>query len=172
MSYAASEATAIDQRVRILQGMALFGAVDADTLQLILDRARVMTLTAGEFFLSEGEEGDAAYLLEEGSVEFFKIREGREYRIRTLDAGECFGQLALLGHCPRSGYVRALTNTRAIRICYDLLFTVYAHNPRQYMTILMNMARDMSRRLRDTEDRLIGCMAAHATGCGDHSSQA
>jgi CRP-like cAMP-binding protein len=66
--------------------------------------------------------------------------------------------MALLGVYPRSGIVKAMEPCRAVEIKADQLFSVYQADPEQYVLIFMNMARDLSRRLRDTDDQLVECL--------------
>lgn len=147
------------KRLDVLRNMAVFGALEEDALRFILDRSQIVSAGPGDYFIREGEQGDAVFVLEQGSVEFFKIHQQRDYRMRVLAAGDCFGEMAMLGLYPRSGFVRALDSCEAIRIGYEVLCDLYAHDPRQYTTIIMNMARDLSRRLRDADDRLLACMS-------------
>ncbi len=149
-----------EERLQLLSGMAVFGALEPDTLRFLLSRAQVVSVPAGGYFVQQDEEGDAAYALEHGKVVFIKHFEGQDYRMRILRAGECFGEMALIGLFPRSGSVRAMADSQAIRISYNVLCDLYDLDPRQYTTIVMNMARDLSRRLRDSDDRLVRYLAA------------
>jgi NADH dehydrogenase len=63
----------------------------------------------GETVFNEGDTGDSLYMILSGRVEVLK-RFGEEPRVvRMLGPGEYFGEMALLGHHPRSATTRALT---------------------------------------------------------------
>ncbi|MEX0729381.1 MAG: cyclic nucleotide-binding domain-containing protein [Aquisalimonadaceae bacterium] len=160
MSNAGTRLKVTDDRIELLRGMAVFGALDDDTLRFILGRAQVVTVPEGEYFIRQDEVGDAAFALEYGQVIFIKTYQGHDYRMRILKTGDCFAEMALLGLYPRSGSVRAMKDSQAIRINYEILADLYERDPRQHTTILMNMARDLSRRLRDADDRLVRYLAA------------
>ena len=66
---------------------------------------------AGDVIFSEGDPGDAAYVVVEGEVEI-STGEGGDRRVlgRNL-AGEAFGELALLRNRPRSAAAAALRDT-------------------------------------------------------------
>lgn len=139
-----------------LKDMPVFGGLREDIVKLILEGSRYVVKPAGENFFVEGERGDSAFVVETGNAALYKQGEsGNLYQIRTFSPGECFGAMALLGVYPRSGNVCAVEECRAVEIKADQLFSVYQADPEQYTLIFMNMARDLSRRLRDTDDQLV-----------------
>jgi len=62
----------------------------------------------GEHIFEYGEEGDCAYLIEEGVVEVFVMEQGRERRIKQMGKGELFGEVSLLDRQPRTATVRVI----------------------------------------------------------------
>lgn len=145
--------------VHRLRDMPVFGGLREEIVRLILEGSHFIERQPGEDFFTEGERGDSAFIVESGSAALYKRGESGEYhQIRSFMTGECFGAMALLGVYPRSGVVRALEPCRVVEIKADQLFTVYQKDPEQYTLIFMNMARDLSRRLRDTDDQLVVLM--------------
>jgi len=142
-----------------LKEMPVFGGLRDDIIQLILEGSHYVEREAGEPFFLEGERGDSSFIVDTGSAALFKVAEsGRQFQIRSFLSGECFGAMALLGVYPRSGIVKAMEPCRALEIKADQLFSVYQTDPEQYLLMFMNMARDLSRRLRDTDDQLVLCL--------------
>lgn len=136
--------------------MPVFGGLRDEIVQLLLEGCHYVDRKAGEDFFMEGQRGDSAYIVESGVAALFKEGDvGISYQIRTFNPGECFGAMALLGVYPRSGVVRAKEDCRAVQIKADQLFAIYQVDPEQYTLIFMNMARDLSRRLRDTDEQLV-----------------
>jgi len=62
----------------------------------------------GTVIVREGEPGDAAYVIAEGRCEVYREAQGSREPIRTLAAGDVFGETALLSAEPRSATVAAL----------------------------------------------------------------
>lgn len=142
-----------------LKDMPVFGGLRDDVVKQILEGSQYVEREAGEPFFLEGERGDSSFVVETGSAALFKLGEsGQSHQIRSFLPGECFGAMALLGVYPRSGVVKALEPCRAVEIKADQLFTMYQTDPEQYLLMFMNMARDLSRRLRDTDDQLVVCL--------------
>ncbi|MFZ5523047.1 MAG: EAL domain-containing protein [Pseudomonadota bacterium] len=63
---------------------------------------------SGELIFKYGDEGDCAYLIEEGIVEVFVVEQGRERRIKLMGKGELFGEVSLIDRQPRTATVRAV----------------------------------------------------------------
>lgn len=141
-------------RIELLQRMAIFGAISADTLQFLLDFCPVVSVRANDFFFREHEQGDSMFVLETGKAAVLKSWHGQDHLLLTLTAGDCFGEMTLMDHCPRSASVRALEDSTAIRISSANLYRVYAQDLKQFALIQMNMGREVCRRLREANSRL------------------
>lgn len=145
--------TATQKRIQLLQAMPFFGAVDDDSVSLILELSETLIKQKGEYFFSEGEEGDSLYILEEGCALVFKKSGDREYILRRAETGDCFGELALIALESRSASVRAEEECIAIKIPSSALHGLYQSNPEQFLIIQMNMGREVGRRLRLADER-------------------
>ena len=141
-------------RIDLLQQMPIFGAVSAEALEFLLEPPRVREVRAGECFFREGDPATAMYVLERGRVEVTRSWQGREHRVRDFGRGDCFGEMALLDLYPRSATVRALDDCSALEIAPDDLLRLFEHDPTQFALVQMNIAREMSRRLRATDELL------------------
>jgi len=141
-------------RVELLQQMPIFGGGDAAALQLLLEPVPSVTVSAGAFFFRERDPADCMYVLECGRVAVLKDWGGRELLLRHLGVGDCFGEMALLDLFPRSASVRALDDCRAIALTPAHLSQLFEHSAEQFALVQMNIAREMSRRLRDADEQL------------------
>lgn len=143
-----------DRRIELLQRMPIFGAIEARTLETLLREAAGVEVDAGDYFFREGEMADAMFVLERGLVTVVRRWEGRDYRLRELGPGDCFGEMALIDLFPRSASVVALQDCSAIRLTNSDLYRVYETSVEQFALIQMNIARELSRRLRTADERL------------------
>jgi CRP-like cAMP-binding protein len=74
----------------------------------LLDGLETKYLPKGDFVFKEGDEGDAFYIIEEGTVECVKSDdEGGFVKARDLFKGCHFGEIALINSSPRSLGVRS-----------------------------------------------------------------
>lgn len=123
---------------------------------------KTVQFNAGDVIISEGEEGNSAFLIINGSVEVI-VGEGKKAKtVATLKDGDVFGEMSLLEPGPRSATVKALTNTECTMTSYDDFMASIQDSPEQainFMKTLVLRLRQMNevmanmgpnrRRLRD-----------------------
>ena len=151
-------------RVVLLQGMPIFGALHDDALACLLEGAPIVSHAAGEYFFREGEEALSMFVLEQGAVEVLKRWQDRLFPLHRLGAGDCFGEMALMDLFPRSASVRATESSRAIEITPAALQRLYERDVEQFALIQMNIGRELSRRLRATDELLFRASMGEALG--------
>ncbi len=113
---------------------------------------------AGAIVVREGEPGDALYVIKAGEARIVIGTDGDHLRI-VLRAGECFGEMALLTHLPRTASVVAhtdLTVWQLSRARFDTLVT----NER---AIAKNIERVLTERLALSNRQLAAARAAAHT---------
>ena len=137
-----------------LQQMPIFGGISDEALQFLMARTKTVHVPADDYFFHEDDLADALYVLEEGKVSITKCWESKDCLIRYLSKGDCFGEMALIDLCPRSATVCAVEDCCAIELPMAALHELYQKNPAQFAMIQMNLARELSRRLREVNDRL------------------
>ena len=144
----------VEARVQLLQRMPIFGGISTDVLEFLLTFCPAVSVPADGFFFREDEQGDSLFVLETGEAAVLKSWHGEDHLLQCLGAGDCFGEMAVIDHCRRSASVRAVDDCMAIRISAADLYRVYGRDLKQFALIQMNMGREVSRRLREANDRL------------------
>lgn len=147
-----------ETRIELLQRMAIFGGIRNEILQSLLNSCPIVTVAADDFFFREHEIGASMFVLEMGRVEVTKSWSEKNYLLGSLKEGDCFGEMAVMDHCPRSASVRAAANCTAIEISAASLYQIYAQDLKQFALIQMNMGREVCRRLRHADDLLFRAM--------------
>ena len=141
--------------IDLLRKMPIFGGLNEPSLSALLREAESVTLAEDEYFFREGDPGGELFVLQSGAVEVEREFNGRSVTLGRLSEGDCFGEMALVDFRPRSASVRAAMTCDAIRISLDVLRSLYRTDVEQYAMIMMNMGREVSRRLRVADDRIL-----------------
>jgi len=74
---------------------------------------------AGDRIFKEGEPGDRAYIVERGMVEIYKMMDGKEVVLGTVNKGGIFGEMALIDNAPRMAAARSVQQTTLVVITRD-----------------------------------------------------
>ena len=104
----------------------------------------------GDTILSEGEDGDTAFLIVDGSVEVSVGAGDKSKAVGTLNAGEVFGEMSLIEPGPRSATVKAVTDTECIVTNYDEFVASLQKDPERAVEFMQTLVR----RLRQMNDRV------------------
>jgi CRP/FNR family transcriptional regulator, cyclic AMP receptor protein len=107
---------------------------------------------AGENILTEGDEGNTAFLILEGSVDVTIGKDAKAKTVGTLQAGEVFGELSLIEPGPRSATVTAVTDTTCVTTSYEEFISSIQENPEravEFMKTLVRRLRQMNERMAE-----------------------
>lgn len=99
----------MERRLALLQAAPCFSTIPAEILQKLAAVLTVESFPSGTAILKEGDHGDRAYVLENGTVEVSVKGAGGEVKLGRLEAGAVFGEIALLtDHKRRKATVTAV----------------------------------------------------------------
>lgn len=141
-------------RLDILHEIPVFGGIDDAALRFLLRRITITSVAAGQMFFEEHDQGQTMYVLESGVAAIIKRFEGRDYPLKKIGPGDCFGEMALIDFYPRSASVLAVSDCTAMELSLAVLHELYAEDLKQFTLIQMNIGREVSRRLRVTSEQL------------------
>lgn len=136
----------------------MFGGLtdqELETIHTLLDERQ---FAKDEYILREGEPNNSVYFILEGSVSIIKRNAESadgEREITRLSAGDSFGEMELIDIQCCAASVRCLTATRVVTLSNKDLYALSKEHLGTYTMIIMNLAREISRRLRKTDDLLL-----------------
>jgi CRP-like cAMP-binding protein len=139
-----------------LASIPVLAGTNAAAQTLLATEGTVREFAAGEWIVREGEEVHAFFILAEGEVEVVK-RAGapEEVTLCALTRGNFFGEMCILGPMPRAASIRAVGCGKVIEIKAATLHHLYQKMPEQYAILLLNLARDMARRLSRLDEAFV-----------------
>lgn len=93
-----------DGDITLLRGVPMLARLPLTTLEDLARDVHRVAVPAGQHVFRQGDPGDRFYVIAAGEAEVL----GDNRRVRTIAAGEAFGEIALLRDVPRTAGVRAL----------------------------------------------------------------
>ena len=97
-----------DEEIAVLNNVPMFRPLPIPAIDGLALHVDEVQFEAGQVVCLQGDAADRFYLIEDGTAEVI----GDSRLIRTLDPGDAFGEIALLGDTPRTATVRARTPLR------------------------------------------------------------
>merc|ERR1719453_125222 len=99
-----------EQKKRLQEVMGksfLFSALEGKDMDSVIGAMLEVPAEAEQVLIQEGDDGDFLFVIEQGILDCKKKIEGEEKVVKTCEAGDAFGELALLYNCPRAASVVA-----------------------------------------------------------------
>ena len=140
----------------ILKGVDLFDDLSERNLQEVIVLMTTMEVKPGMPIFSEGDPGDALYLILKGEVRISKNIPGvGEEALAFLPEGSCFGEMALVeGRPKRSASAIAQKTTELVKLSRADFLKLMETNKDFAVEMLWGFVRILSNRLRNSNDKV------------------
>ena len=144
-----------DKIAHIISNARIFGSLNSEDVKTLAKMGEKRPGWKGSQFTSQGDEGEAIYLVLSGKVKVVLYgEEGKEIVLSIMKEGDIFGEMALFDGEPRSANVEAIEDAECFVIRGDNLLKYIKNHP----AVALNFLSHLSRRLREA-DRKIGGLA-------------
>jgi len=146
------------EKRQIFERHPLFGKLSASEIDSLISYSRVERYTAGREIFAKGSPGQSLVAVLRGSIKISSLsNEGKEIVFNIINAGEIFGEIAVLDGEERSADATAMTDCELLVL-----------NRRDFLHLLENradlcmiMLRILCQRLRQTSEQVEDVMFRH-----------
>jgi CRP-like cAMP-binding protein len=140
-----------ETRRRLLLSCPLFDALPPEALDDILLQATDRVVRRGQTVFQKGDEGTYMVAVLSGRIRISDTSpDGREVTLNMIDAGEVFGEIALLDDKPRSADATALEDSNLMMVGRRHFLPYLASNN----DLALRVIDVLCERLRDTSETL------------------
>ncbi|MEY2514804.1 MAG: hypothetical protein QOJ89_2162, partial [bacterium] len=137
--------------IALLRGVPMLRLLPLPAIEGLATATEPSVVAQDSAVFEQGEQGDRFYVIAGGEAEVLCDGE----RLCVLGAGDAFGEIALLGECPRTATVRALSELRLQAVgSADFVRAVTGHRP-----AAAEAGETVQRKLRADELRRVGALA-------------
>ena len=98
----------VRDRLALIRRVAFLDPLPEDARLDMARRLSAVRVPAGAAVFTQGQAGDAFYLIQSGEAEVTQMRNGTEETLRRLGPGDYFGEIALLGRTARTATIKSL----------------------------------------------------------------
>ena len=139
----------------LLARVPIFGGLAPELLDRLIGAGSLVEVATGVQLIGEGDLAKCVFVVCEGELEIRKRgTHGSELRLAVLHPGDCVGEMSLIDIQPRSATVQALCPSVLYRLDHADIARLYQSHPEVYTLLVLNIAREISRRLRRADQLL------------------
>lgn len=142
---------ALDDDVRTLSGVELFGGFTQDQLRLLAFGAENMHLATQRNLYREGDQADSAFVIVRGRVNLMRDRNGEAVVVGQAGAGAILSELALIADSNRMTDAVTATETDLIRLERKLFRRILEEYPDLAMQLHGRITARMQKMVADIE---------------------
>ena len=143
----------VDPVLKALEKVPIFETLSEKELKNIAQLTHEREYKLNEFIFKKHAPAEGMYVILEGEIEIKDPKSGNLFA--NLISGDFFGELALLDEEPRSDSALCNKPTRLIGFFRTDLLTLIQRYPELGNKILLNLARVLGERLRQTNRNII-----------------
>jgi uncharacterized membrane protein len=121
----------------LLAGIKMFELLNEDDRIALAAVVDEMTLPQGHTLFQAGDPGDSLFIVQSGEIELFiKDTAGQKIVLTTSEAGDMFGELAMLDTGPRTATAVALSDSEVLVLDRDDLVLLFKRKPEAALHML------------------------------------
>jgi CRP/FNR family cyclic AMP-dependent transcriptional regulator len=141
---------ALAERVAMLRKIPVFSQGDEEDLKHVASVAQEKRFAKGDILLEEGAVGSDVFLMISGRCEVRRHVGKRDKLQATLEAGQFFGEMAVLSPDPRTATVCAVEDVRVLVLSAWEFQMALQDNA----ALASHIAKVLAQRLRDAEEEI------------------
>src|ERR1043166_4978933 len=131
----------------VLKSVPLLRRVPEADLRALAPLVRERSHPRGSVILSEGDPGEALFLIRSGQVKVTVVAEdGREVILSVLGPGNFFGEMALVDDEPRSAHVIAMEDSTLLQLRREDFRARLRSAPELAISLLCELSRRLDRK--------------------------
>jgi CRP/FNR family transcriptional regulator, cyclic AMP receptor protein len=150
-----------DSVLSILSQISMFGGVTEEQQDEIFSRLEIGTFKRGETIFCTGDEPRYIYIVKSGLISLFISDAEVKIEKKRLGKGECFGHVALMSVTRHSISAVAVVDSEIIVVSKTLLEKLHHEDSELFSLLILNIARELARRLQFTDHLLLEAVHSH-----------
>jgi CRP/FNR family cyclic AMP-dependent transcriptional regulator len=139
----------LDRDLAALRKVPLFRGVDDAKLRLLAFMSERVRFDVGETLVEEGDYGDTAYIILEGTADVLIETPSGQQHVATVKEHDFVGEIAILIDVPRTATVRASTPVVALTVTKEKFFKLVTNFPDMGIEVMRALAHRLERTTRE-----------------------
>ena len=139
----------LNKAVEAMQQTPIFAGIDPKRLRLLAFMSESLTYRAGELLFEQGDEGDSAFVVIDGSASVLINIAGERKEVAVIGSKQIFGEMAVLCDIPRTAAIGAKTDLEVLRIDRDAFLKLLTEFPEVSLQVMRFLAARLEATTKD-----------------------
>jgi len=148
----------IDSVLPILSEIAIFGGFSDRQLHRIFKSLEEGLFRRGEYVFQKGDEPTHIYIVKKGKIDLLITDQKVVLKKKTLAVGDCFGEASLMAMHKHTATAVAVEDSQLMVLSRRALLHLRKEDTALFSLLMMNIARELARRLELTDEILLHYM--------------
>ena len=145
----------IENVLAILNKISIFAGLSDSQLYTLFRLLNKVTFKANETVFEQRDQPNHIYIVKRGKVKLVIWEDETPLELIEFSEGHCFGEASVIGIQPHKGTAIAVTDTELIVLSRKALMSMYDSDKELFAILILNIAREVCRRLHATDDILL-----------------
>jgi len=141
----------------ILKNVTIFAGIGEKGIEKIYSECRIVRKKAGEVIIKEGSDATDIFIILRGKVRIALSVDGKPFELLELGPGNCVGEASVIGIQKHCATVSIVEDAELMVLSGKVLMDIYAEDKEVFSLLILNMARELARRLYRTDQVLLKC---------------
>lgn len=148
-------AMTFQEMLPIIRNVTIFAGIAEDNVRRIVGECTTSTHGPGEVIIREGTPASNIYVVLKGKVKVVLNIDEEPLEVCEFGPGHCLGETSVIGITSHSASVVVIQETVLLEISRQTLMHVYDNDKGFFSLLILNIARELARRLHRTDDILL-----------------
>ena len=139
----------LNKAVEAMQQTPIFAGIDPKRLRLLAFMSESLTNRSGELLFDQGDEGDSAFVVIDGSASVLINIAGERKEVVVIGSKQIFGEMAVLCDIPRTAAIGAKTDLEVLRIDREAFLKLLTEFPEVSLQVMRFLAARLEATTKD-----------------------
>lgn len=144
-----------DELLQILKKVTIFSGLKDSDLKSLCSTCSIILKKNNDILIEEDTQATEIFILISGKVKIILNLKKDPLELVELSPGSCFGEASVIGIQKHSASAIANGDCELFVLTRKMLMEIYANNKELFSLLILNIARELARRLFRTDQTLL-----------------
>jgi CRP/FNR family cyclic AMP-dependent transcriptional regulator len=140
--------------ISVLAKTPIFSAIEKSKLLELYEKCEIITVENEKAIIEEDTEAEEIYVVLDGGVDILLKKDKKHIIVASFGVGHCVGEASVIGIQNHSATVVAKGHSTFLILTRPILMSLYSNDLPLFALLVLNIARELARRLKDTDHYL------------------